>query len=560
MIMKRSLLLILLGFAVAPATVALPFASLLVQEEVDSRTPAELVADGLQLREAGKAAEAEPLFSRAYAEEPGNVEARFWMIRTWVDLERVNDALNACDEWIAEGKSGADIDYLVGMAFHKKAIGYLATGVDGGTISMSFGDATSFLKSATQADPDRFADAFYPLAEASWHSQDLETARTAIGEATTREPNDAQARFLLGRIVMSQYVVARGDGTPQEAVDALLQTGLDAFLKTADILGKPKESDRISLLAQAWVQAAFCYAWKAEHDKLIEAATNALGWNPGDVDFSWVQSQMKDNAELIACLQAGGDAYAKRYGDKDPGDATLRWWLGWAYFSELKYPEAEREFTDSVNKFPSYVNCWFYIALSRYHGKNYDGAIEAFNKHWEVAPVNAVESLGGNKNSNLAILDYLVGQCAQKGDNISAAVLSEMQGEVAQNVDRYWNNVGLFYRDGGEILARTNKKENVELALGYYEKSWAGYQRALAIDPENPAYLNDGAVLLHYYLDRELERAAEMYRQATVNAEKLLADENLSQDKRDLFKIALRDSKNNLKLLEKKLEKGSAPR
>ena len=67
-------------------------------------------------------------------------------------------------------------------------------------------------------------------------------------------------------------------------------------------------------------------------------------------------------------------------------------------------------------------------------------------------------------------------------------------------------------------------------------------------------------MLLHYYLDRELERAAEMYRQATVNAEKLLAQENLSKDKRELFKIALRDSKNNLKLLEKKLEKGSAPR
>ncbi len=550
MTMNRFLAPLLLALTALPLAAA-PSLPVSFQEETAQLSASELIANGRKLLAEGRALEAEPLFTQAVEAEPQNFDAQFWQIRCWIALARVNDALNAVDELTSAGQEGPTIDYLYGMAFHAKATGYLSTGVDGGSIAMSFGDAMSFLTTATNADPERFADAFHPLAEAAWHSQELEVARVAIEEATRREPENAEARFLRGRIAMSQYAVAKTDGTSEEGVAGLLKDGLDSFMETTRVLGKPTEASKISLMGQAWVQVAFCHAWRESHAELVAASSNALGWSPGDVDFGWLQSQMTDNKEFIACLAEGGAQFAQRYGDKHQGDATLRWWLGWAYFSELQYADAEREFTDSITKFPSYVNCWFYIALSRYHQRNHDGAIEAFATYWKTGPVDAVQTLASNKESNLAILDYLVGQCARAGKNIDAAMLSEMQAEVAQDVDRYWNNVGLFYRDGGEALARTKKKGAKEEAAGYYEKSWTGYQRAIQIDPENPAYLNDGAVLLHYYLSRELDRAADMYRSATKHAERLLADKNLSKEKRELFTIALRDSKNNLKLLEK---------
>lgn len=555
MIMNRFLSPLLLSLFLVPPALACPTVTARQLDEAPQQSAAELVASGRALFESGKAAEAELLFTRAVELEPALFEARFWQIRSWIALARVNDSLNATDELSDQGQEGPAMDYLYGMAFHAKAKGYLATGVDGGSIAMSFGDATTFLANATAADADRFSDAFFPLAEAAWHSQQLEVALAAITEATRRDPKNAEAHFLQGRILMSRYTAAKGDGTAEADVAALLDSGLAAFVETTKLLGKPKDAALISLMAKAYVQTAFCYAWKQSHVELVTAASNALGWNPGDVDFGWVQSQMTDNKEFISCLTEGGKQYAGRYGEKDQGDATLRWWLGWAHFTERQYADAEREFTAAVTKFPTYVNCWFYIALSRYHERNYDGAIASFKTHWERAPANAIESLTPNKNDNLAILDYLVGHCAKAGRNLDAAVLCELQAETAQSVDRYWNNVGLFYRDGGEALARSSKPAERDSAMDYYEKSWAGYQRAIGCDPENPAYLNDGAVLLHYYLDRDLEKAIEMYKLAETNALRLLEDESLSKEKRELFRIALRDSKNNRKLLEAKLEK-----
>lgn len=556
MTMTRFLSPLLLALLAAPLCAAPAARVFALQEEAPQQTAAELVSSGRALLAAGNALDAEALFAQAILAEPENFDARFWQIRAWISLERINDSLNATDELASEGRKGPAMDYLYGMAFHAKAVGYLASGVNGDSIAMSFGDAVTFLSNATQADADRFQDAFYPLAESAWQSQIIDVATTAIEQATKREPKNAKAAFLQGRIMMARYATAKGDGSVEADVAAYLEKGLAAFTKTIAVLGNPKDDPtNISLMAQAWVQTAFCHAWQESHTKLLTAASNALGWNPADVDFTWIQSQAADNKELIDCLAEGGKQYAKRYGKTDPGDATLRWWLGWAHFAELQYPDAEREFTDAVTKFPTYVNCWFYIALSQYHQRKYDEAIASFTTHWGLAPANAVESLTANKNTNLPILDYLVNQCAQKGRNVEAGMLSEMAAETAQNVSRYWNNVGLFYRDTGDGLMRSKKNSERDGAADFYEKSWSGYQRAIDLEPTNPAYLNDGAVLLHYNLERNYELALEMYAQATANAESLLENENLSKDKRELFRIALRDSKNNRKLLLKKIEK-----
>jgi len=57
--------------------------------------------------------------------------------------------------------------------------------------------------------------------------------------------------------------------------------------------------------------------------------------------------------------------------------------------------------------------------------------------------------------------------------------------------------------------------------------------------------------MLHYYLDSDLERAKEMYKQANARAKVLLERKDLKPDERELYRIAERDSRNNLAKLEK---------
>ena len=57
--------------------------------------------------------------------------------------------------------------------------------------------------------------------------------------------------------------------------------------------------------------------------------------------------------------------------------------------------------------------------------------------------------------------------------------------------------------------------------------------------------------MLHYYLDRDLERAKALYTKAAERAQALLEKKGLSAADRELYSTALRDSKNNLAKLEK---------
>ena len=76
--------------------------------------------------------------------------------------------------------------------------------------------------------------------------------------------------------------------------------------------------------------------------------------------------------------------------------------------------------------------------------------------------------------------------------------------------------------------------------------------------PEDPGYLNDAAVLLHYYLGRDADKAREYYERAAKNAQKWIdakswekagtPEEKTAEEER--IRTALRDSVDNLKKLE----------
>lgn len=72
---------------------------------------------------------------------------------------------------------------------------------------------------------------------------------------------------------------------------------------------------------------------------------------------------------------------------------------------------------------------------------------------------------------------------------------------VADRAD-WWNNLGFFARESGR-----------------YEDSYAAYQRSVALAPDNVRYNNDTGLIALYHLDRDLERAEQLFQQAIALGE-----------------------------------------
>jgi tetratricopeptide (TPR) repeat protein len=212
-------------------------------------------------------------------------------------------------------------------------------------------------------------------------------------------------------------------------------------------------------------------------------------------------------------------------------------------------------FQAALARAPEYVNSWYYTALARYHQQKFDEAVAALRKHFDANPEDLVRSIEAGGATSVAILDGLIGRCAEKGKNLDAAFLVELQVAIDPQNSRYWNNLGLFYRDEGDALDRRGKAEEKTKARGLWEKALIAYERAHSIDPTDPNYMNDLAVVLDYNLNRELERARALYEKAAVRAEEELARKDLTPDMREVRKIALRDAKDNLGKLARKMER-----
>lgn len=93
----------------------------------------------------------------------------------------------------------------------------------------------------------------------------------------------------------------------------------------------------------------------------------------------------------------------------------------------------------------------------------------------------------------------------------------------------FWNNVGFVSRETRN-----------------YEESYAAYERAVALDDTSPRLLNDTALILHYYLKRDPDRARFLYERAIALAEEALAKDPQG-DLRAELELALFDARNNLR-------------
>jgi tetratricopeptide (TPR) repeat protein len=119
---------------------------------------------------------------------------------------------------------------------------------------------------------------------------------------------------------------------------------------------------------------------------------------------------------------------------------------------------------------------------------------------------------------------------AAKGKDILAALCAV----DPKNAD-IWNNYGLVCRD-----------------LQAFEESLRAYEKALALAPEDPQVLNDTAVILHYYLHRDYERAQDLYEKSIEASTKMLeTPDKLSPELKAATERVKQDATTNLANLAK---------
>lgn len=516
------------------------------------------VAEGRARLEAGKPVEAEVLFARA-AELDGNaLRTRMWLLRAWMEEERSDEVLAALDGLDAAGERGAVMNYLYGMAFARRAEQAVASGNVDSSVPMLFQDASDLLARAVAADGERFADAWLPLANAAWQSQDLATARRAADAAVEVLDGRVDALEMRGKVALSQLVVAEGREPGGAEAEAFWQASTESFGQALATLCADPEAAPEQVAATA-TSLAHAWLWRQRYGEATDAFATAVAFAPGRVDYGGMHGLLAAApadatapSGFRAALEAGRERFEARRGADDPGEAALLWWLGWARFGAAEWAASEEAFLKGLELAPGISNGWYYVALARHYRKDPEGALAAMRAGWEADPASlagtAAASGGGVRG-----LEGLIGWCAtqEPARNLDAAFLAEVLTRAFPDEPRHWNNLGLFLRDEGErqeIAAYHGEGPAPDDAVlaDLYEGSFAAYERALALTPDDPQVINDTALMLQYHLDRDQERVEAMYRRSIALSEERLADADLSPDDRARFEQTREDARGNL--------------
>ena len=559
----RILVLLVLLFS-GPGTGACSNAS-----SADEARIQTLLTQGRALLDTGRPIEAEAQFALAAEQDGDSLRTRMWVLRAWMDQGRSDETLAAIDALDRAGTKGLEMSYLYGMAFARRGEGAVASGTLDGSVEMVFQDAVKLLQEVVAAQGERYPDAYLPLARSAWYTRDLETARAAADEAVSLAPEASEAWLARGRIVLSQYVAAESESAASARADELWGMATGSFRRAIELLGSPNTEFAARSLAGASTDLAHALLWRQKTAEATEAFANAIAWAPEVPDYAEMQRLLggaaahgDDEAPVgfRAALESGRARLEERRaaaggtGDPDPRAGTLLWWLGWARFVDADWTGSEEAFAACLARAPEITNSWFYVGLARQYRKDSEGALAAMHAGWDAHAETMVSTARGAGGS-LRAFEGLIGWCMSQtpARNLDAAFLSELLTRALPGEARHWNNLGLFLRDEGERLeieAHRRKEPRPDATLSdLYERSYAAYQRAHELAPDDPQLMNDTALMLQYHLRRDLERAEAMYRRSLELCEQRLAAMDLSADERALFEQTKSDASGNLAFL-----------
>ena len=554
--------LLFLGGAAAPQSIDAPAFDLVASEAVAAGRldeVSDLLGKGKRELVQGKYAEALVHFEAAHA-KGGTPDTDIWLQRAHMSNGALDEAFERILELESAVKNPADWSYAIGVG--RYLVGKREE-ASGGNPGGPFDEARGYLKDAIDANADAYPDAWLMLAEAARWTGDGETAANAIGRALESNKS-AETLLLASKIRVAQGSSMLGGDETKDAGTRIISQGVEDAKAAIKALGSDKKN--AVTLADANLQLGVGLLFQEKKDDAAKAYSDAMGWDPTQVDYNQLfgifVDEDKTSKPFVAALKSGGNKFNERWGKNSASDATLRWWLGYAEQSLGSYDDAIASFQAAVAKYPAFSDSYWYIGKSHYNKgiDHYEKAAKSWRQYATANREGFIAMIKGDE-TNLRILDFVAAKLYAGGPGRNrdgmgveeAADVAELILLTNKDVAKRWNDVGLFHRDAGQAVAQMADYKPMMTADEHYERSWETYNTALEM-ARTSYHLNDAAVLLHYYLERDYDQAIAMYDEAEEMAAARLEKGGLSAEEKPLVEIALRDAVNNRKALKKKIE------
>ena len=463
-----------------------------------------------------------PLLSDLVNQEPGWQDGPLMLVEAYAGAGRSRDAI----AWLEE-RTGGDPRLLPALAdFYER--------------ERRWSDAAGAYAQSLQRSPrDANLKTRYASALMNAGGRDnLDKARTALGEVTAVRTTDARALYLLSQAqrrlgefkeaeVSARKVIAQNTRSPwgyyalAEALEARrqYQAVVDELAPViAENKGKSTDAFDVSILLP---HLGFAYQETGQHDKAIasfedarklapddpavagylieaniaakkygaavDAAKSALALHPGDLRLTRLEAQaLRHNGQAdqgIALLEEA----VKRHTD----DPIAYISLAQAYAEAERSAQAVKVLQDAQGKFPSHDGIAFELGTVFDKQKKFAEAESAFRQVLARDPENAIA------------LNYLGYMLAERGERLDESVTYLKKAlQVEPENPSYLDSLGWAYFKADKLdLAETNLKRaadqlktnsviqehygQVLFKLGRYDDAIAAWTRALAGDGDS---------------------------------------------------------------------------
>ncbi|MEM6567609.1 MAG: hypothetical protein AAF957_04330 [Planctomycetota bacterium] len=237
-----------------------------------------------------------------------------------------------------------------------------------------------------------------------------------------------------------------------------------------------------------------------------------------------------------------------------------------------------------------------------YRGELDDDAVDAFFSTEELRPLDSEAVAergwaggldlvlrgangGARLPSALAGLDFVIRRCMADPTDLAgltrAAELADRMFSARPDDPNLANNAGFVNRDAAVLwdidasrrlrkasmdeangasaedlaAARAQAMESRARAQAQIERSWAAYQVAARLTPDDVRVVNDAGLVMAYYVRTDPEAAERYFLQAAKDGEEQLRTRELEDDEREALEEAWGDAHQNMGIIEMTIRK-----
>lgn len=375
----------------------------------------------------------------------------------------------------------------------------------------------------------------------------FDEARRTLGSACDSRPGDARCRAALATLDALAGWQALVDGTTTVAGPgrAALQDSLLASLAAVEGTLPQTDAVRVAILLEgerpAEAADAIAAAWSPPG--------RGLGSVPLHAGVREGRESLPDPLRLVPLLQteAARDAAStpatlgylllvagrQRQAAADAAGAATLFEAGAAAFAASRNDPLAGEWELASRRADCLVNAGdiHYAAAQQALATGGVPAAASSLAAAEEAYTGALDAVpddeGAIRGLELTADAYLGGE----GGEPDQAGIREVFGRAARRFDRpeWWNNYAFFCRETGQ-----------------YEESYQAYCRCIELEPENARWVNDTGLILLYHLDRDLDRAQELFERSWKLGREACENPFVTDESRDENFLAYTDAMLNL--------------